>query len=360
MSKQQMLSAIGLMSGTSMDGVDAALLYTDGQQIELTDYFVHQPYSEKFRTKLRNAVMSKKVGDELVKELTKIHANIINKLLKESNLSYSNINIIGFHGHTIDHRPDQGLTWQIGDGKLLATLTKIDVVNDFRSADMAAGGQGAPLVPLYHKALLKNHDQPMAILNLGGVANITYVCGEEIIAFDVGPGNALMDDAMMANFNLSCDEGGMLASNGQADKGILEYLSADKFFKKQPPKSLDRDHFAYGLEECADLSPEDTLATLNAFTALGIANALKYLPKKPAKLYVSGGGVNNQILMENINQYCQMEALNITELGVNPDAVEAQAFAYLAVRSLKGLPLTLPTTTGVSTSSVTGGVFCPV
>jgi anhydro-N-acetylmuramic acid kinase len=361
MSKSDMEMVIGLMSGTSLDGVDAAIILTDGDVVELTDMFMHLPYGDEFRAKLQGALETKIVPDELVDELTEIHAELVNMLLDKNNLTYLNIKLIGFHGQTIEHRPDDGYTLQIGDGELLAKLTKIDVVNDFRSADVAAGGQGAPLVPVYHRALMDNVTKPVAILNLGGVGNVTFVGeNDELVAFDTGPANALMDDVIFERTGKRYDENGALADKGAVDDLALEILLSDDYFMTDGARSLDRDYWNTYQHLWKDLSLEDALATLSAFTACSVADAVGHFPELPETWYVAGGGVHNDHLMKLLAEVLEAKVLPVTDLGVNPDAVEAQAFAYLAMRSVKGLYLTLPTTTGVKTSSATGGVFCPV
>lgn len=354
---QQFLAA-GLMSGTSMDGIDAALIRTDGvKQVEPLG-FVFKPYRRDFRERLRATLGG--VGDVggVEAELTDLHADAVASLLRISGLSPSEVDLVGFHGHTILHAPDRRTTWQIGDGDRLATATGVDVVSDFRSADVAAGGQGAPLVPLYHQALSGDLDRPLAILNIGGVANITWL-GDgplDVLAFDTGPGNALIDDLMLSRTGEPYDEGGRMAGSGQVDGDLLARLMNHPYFSAQPPKSLDRD--AWSRKALTNLSTEDAAATLTAFTAASVARALEHLPAKPRRWLICGGGRYNETLMWMLSDRLGVPVSPVDGLGWNGDALEAEAFAFLAVRSRLGLPLSLPGTTGVSVP-LTGGRLSP-
>lgn len=353
----KMLTSIGLMSGTSMDGIDAAVIVTDGETIEKTGEFVSVPYDAELRSALKQAVLTKKNVETVEKELTIAHADVVKKLLQEAGLDKGDIDIIGFHGHTIDHKPDEGMTWQIGDGALLAELTGVDVVNDFRSADMKEGGQGAPFAPLFHNAVVTGVEKPAVVLNIGGVANATYIDDKNIIAFDTGPGNALIDDLVFKQIGKNFDKGGKISDKGVIDESALGQLMSDYYFSLKPPKSLDRNHFS--MDAVANLSFEDAAATLAAFTAESIACGQKFFPDEAKNWYVTGGGRYNRKIMAELKKRLKGKVHNIEILKLNGDAIEAQAFAFLAVRSLRKLPLSLPGTTGVKKSSVTGGVFYP-
>ncbi len=354
------VTALGLMSGTSLDGVDAALVETDGEASIACGPALTLPYRQATRARLR-AVLGKKPSEApeevaaVAAEITRFHAEAVAALLKESGVAPAAVKVIGFHGHTILHRPAERLTVQIGDGALLAELTGIDVVSDFRSRDIAAGGQGAPLVPLFHAAMSAALDRPLAVLNLGGVGNVTWINGVPI-AFDTGPGNALIDDWMRQHAGRDYDDGGALAAQGKVDMGVLAGLLADPYFAKPPPKSLDRNEF--GIEAVAALTAADGAATLAAFTAQSVARAFAHFPAPPRRLLVSGGGRHNRAVMAALAAALPCPVGAVEEAGWNGDAIEAQAFAYFAVRSLKGLPITLPSTTGVK-SPQTGGVFHP-
>jgi anhydro-N-acetylmuramic acid kinase len=265
--------------------------------------------------------------------------------------------VVGFHGQTVIHRPLEGLTVQIGDGQGLADRLGIPVAYDFRAADVAAGGEGAPVVPVYHRALIEAADivGPVAFLNIGGVANVTYVDdGFDPIACDTGPGNALLDDLMHARAGKPMDRGGRTAARGRVDEAALALLLAHPYFEKKPPKSLDRN--AFSREVVNSLSLEDAAATLTAFTAASVARLLPHLPKRPGELVVCGGGAHNPTLMRELALHLGCKVSTAQQHGWSVDAMEAQAFAYLAVRSMEGLPITFPTTTGVPAPQ-TGGVL---
>ncbi|MEM1400165.1 MAG: anhydro-N-acetylmuramic acid kinase, partial [Pseudomonadota bacterium] len=264
--------------------------------------------------------------------------------------------LIGFHGHTLWHAPEIGQTRQAGNGALLAALTGIDTVNDMRSADMHAGGQGAPLAPLYHAALAKGLPGPIAVLNLGGVGNLTFIDGEQVLAFDTGPGNAPLDDWVKSKAGLPFDEGGALAASGRVDEGLVASWRANPYFDQPPPKSLDRNAFQFdGLDR---LNLEDGAATLAAFTTATVVDSRHHVPVKPIRWLVTGGGRHNAFLMAQLANQLGSPVEPVESVGWNGDLLEAEAFAFLAVRSRRGLPLTRPTTTGVSQPTV-GGIFHP-
>lgn len=348
------------MSGTSIDGIDAALVETDGVGHVRSLAFVPYSYDQPFRTKLRQLFGTKENAknreiSEVERELTELHAEIVRKLLGQLNGNAGVIDLIGFHGQTILHRPKEGVTYQIGDGALLAKATGIPVVNDFRSADMKAGGQGAPLVPLYHRALAADLPKPVAILNVGGVSNITWIGGdrdEDILAFDVGPGNAPLDDWILHHTGQAYDEYGVMAATGNIHFDLVQKMMKHPFFKKKPPKSLDRESFRNLVPE--SLGPADGAATITKMIACGAAHSMKFLPKEPRHLYVTGGGRLNNTLMRCLTDLLGIPVSPVDNLGWSGDGLEAEAFAYLAVRSHLGLPLSMPGTTGVK-QPVTGG-----
>jgi anhydro-N-acetylmuramic acid kinase len=361
------LKVIGLMSGTSLDGVDAALVNTDGERIAVPGPALTVPYDTATRVMLRAALGDAKELSEgsavpfairhAERRLTEIHAKAVAELLKEAGLSRTEISLIGFHGQTILHRPERRWTWQIGDGQLLAELTSIPVVNDFRSADVKAGGQGAPLVPLYHAALVREARQlglPVVLLNIGGVANVTYVGRDQIIAFDTGPGNAPIDDWANRHTERPIDEHGALADRGRVDDRVLTDMLDHPFFEREPPKSLDR--FDFTTDPVEDLSPEDGAATLTAFTAAAVARAREHFPESASTWIVMGGGRHNPVLMRELRARVNAAVISAEDAGWRGDYIEAEAFGYLAVRSRKGLPLSLPTTTGVP-HPMSGGRF---
>ena len=354
-------NSIGLMSGTSMDGIDAALIKTDGYQVFEEGPFVTLPYKRDFRKLLENLIAGKGDLNEVEEQLTLEHAKAVSKLIKTFNIAISKVDLIGFHGHTISHNPDDQHTLQIGNGRLLAAMTGVNVVNDLRSSDVSAGGQGAPLAPIYHKALVKSQDLPVIILNIGGVANITWVdtLDENLIGFDTGPGNALIDDWIKKKTGRNYDNNGLLASQGQVHDGILTKLLAHPYFSAPNPKSLDRNFFKNLTEAAiASLTVEDGAATLSAFTVKSITNAINRLSKPFKKCIVAGGGRHNVSLMTGLKDNFPNRLISSDDMGWSGDAIEAQAFAFLAVRSRLNLPISFPGTTGVSEPQ-TGGVFHP-
>lgn len=354
---KQIYTALGLMSGTSMDGIDAAIIITDGHKILSTGVGEFFPYTETFRGKLRQLI--KGYGDkaEVTKELTELHSEAVHKLLEKAGEHKSSIDFIGFHGHTIYHNPKELVTIQIGDGALLKQLTGIKVVNDFRTKDVKSGGQGAPLVPIYHQALMAGQALPIVVVNIGGVANVTWIGEKEgdLLAFDTGPGNALLDDWVYSKTGKNYDAGGILAKSGKVDGSLLANFMQDKYFSIIPPKSLDRNNFQ-GIMDGYKITREDGAATLAAFTAESISAASIYFPQKVSKWLIAGGGRHNAAIMQQLRDKLAEPVINIDELGINGDMLEAQAFAFLAVRTVLGLPISFPGTTGVK-EPVVGGVL---
>ncbi len=350
-----MRQAIGLMSGTSLDGIDVAVVATDGRDRVEPGPALTVPYSAEMRECLRGVLGGKGPVAEVERALTAAHAEAVARLVAEHGVV---ADTIGFHGHTIMHRPEERRTWQIGDGALLARLTGIDVVCDFRADDVAAGGQGAPLVPLFHAALAARLDKPLAILNIGGVANVTWLGKDEgaILAFDTGPGNAPIDDWALRHLGEPVDRGGALARSGRVDAARLAAFLAHPFFDRSPPKSLDRDDFAAFEDD--GLAAADGAATLTAMTAAAVARAAAHFPAPVSRWLVTGGGRHNPVLMDALARCLGAPVAAVESAGWNGDALEAQAFAYLAIRSLEGLPLSLPSTTGVI-RPMTGGRFFP-
>jgi anhydro-N-acetylmuramic acid kinase len=356
------LKVIGLMSGTSLDGIDAALLETDGQDIVRPGPGLTMPYSDAMRVRLRAALEVARTAPqggpvpasirEAEQSLTQAHAEAVRALLE----LVDGAELIGFHGQTILHRPERGWTWQIGDGAQLAQLTGIDVVNDFRTADVAAGGQGAPLMPLYHaaRARLSGLPQPLVVVNIGGVAQVTYISGDTVLAFDTGPGNAPIDDWMQRHTGKPVDQDGAFAAAGKVDETALRQMLDNPFFARVPPKSLDRMDF--GMEAVEGLRPADGAATLTAFTAASLVRAAEHFPEKAQSWIVSGGGRHNRTLMAMLKERVGAPVITAGDAGWDGDALEAEGFAYLAMRSKLGLPLSLPATTGVA-KAMTGGKF---
>jgi anhydro-N-acetylmuramic acid kinase len=288
--------------------------------------------------------------------ITERHVEAVEAFLRANEIDRASIDVIGFHGQTVLHRPETRLTVQIGDGHQLARRLGIPVAFDFRAPDVAAGGHGAPLVPVFHRALAEaaGIEMPTVILNLGGVANLTYLAkrGADPLAWDTGPGNALLDDLMLQRTGSAMDRDGRIAASGVPDEPALRQLLGHPYFQETPPKSLDRN--AFSLAPVEALSLADAAATLVAFSAETIAQALLTLPARAQRLIAAGGGTRNPVLMAEISRRTGLAVEPAESLGWSADAMEAQAFAYLAVRSRAGLPLTFPTTTGVP-SPMTGG-----
>jgi anhydro-N-acetylmuramic acid kinase len=371
------MRALGLMSGTSMDGVDAAIIETDGETVNALGPSRSTPFDAATRRILRSAVaVARRMANpdrddaavlEAERACTKLHVDAVNNLLADNGLTKTDIDIVGFHGQTINHRPDLAWTWQIGDAAALANAIGLDVVADFRSRDVSEGGQGAPFAPLYHWALSRSRAEglarpyqwPVAILNVGGVSNPTWIpsetCApEELIAFDSGPGNALSDDWMLKHTGKAMDENGAHAKSGRVDQKVLDRLLDHPYFARPAPKSLDRHDFSLGPVE--GLSLEDGAATLVAFTAAAVAKGVEHMPEVPKAWYVTGGGRHNPAIMEALEARLGVPVAPVEALGWRGDDLEGQLFGYMAVRSLKGLPLTMPGTTGVK-KPVSGGTL---
>ncbi|HVT52300.1 MAG TPA: anhydro-N-acetylmuramic acid kinase [Dongiaceae bacterium] len=352
--------AVGLMSGTSGDGIDAALIKTDGETVQEVGPALGEAYDADFRAQVKGAYGRWDPPAGLERELTERHAAAVKRLLAKAGKSPAEIGIVGFHGQTILHEPERHRTRQIGDGALLAQRTGIDVVNDFRSADMAAGGEGAPLAPVYHRAIAAKLPKPLAMLNLGGVGNVTWIGpsdsegGGTLIAFDTGPANALIDDWMLQRTGEPVDRDGALARSGTVDETAVARFLDNPYFARPAPKSLDRDAFK-GFS-IAGLGTADGAATLTAITAATVAAGIRHLPSKPARWLVCGGGRHNPVLMDALRARLAVSVEPIEAAGWDGDVIEAQAFAFMAVRSLRGLPISFPGTTGVEQPQ-TGGAL---
>ncbi|MFN7011812.1 MAG: anhydro-N-acetylmuramic acid kinase [Allorhizobium sp.] len=363
------MRAIGLMSGTSMDGIDVALLATDGEGIVERGPFLAVPYDAAFREQLKQGLVDARTITErrqrphsladLERELTLRHARAVKDFLATHTISADSIDVIGFHGHTVLHRPEQALTVQIGDGALLARETGIDVVYDMRVNDMAHGGQGAPLVPVYHAALAASLKvpRPVCFVNIGGISNLTFVGSDgEILAFDSGPGNALIDQWVEVNAGVPFDQGGMIASEGSVLMTLAERYLDHPFFTTDQRRSLDRNDFRPPQPDEAGL--HDGARTLAYVTAAAILRSAGHLPEAPQTFVICGGGRLNRTIMGDLREIAARSGatvLTAEQAGFDGDATEAEAWAYLAVRSLKRLPLTFPGTTGVQ-KPVSGGL----
>jgi anhydro-N-acetylmuramic acid kinase len=343
------------MSGTSLDGIDVAIIETDGREHVIPGPALTIPYPEPFRERLRSVLGGVGPVGAVEAELTGLHAEAVEQFLARH--PGATADIVGLHGHTILHRPAERRTRQLGDGAWLARRIGIDVVGDFRSADVAAGGEGAPFAPLFHTALAAPLPKPIAVLNLGGVANVTWIGGGvgDILAFDTGPGNALIDDWVRRHTGAAADLDGALAGAGRASEAHVVRFLERPFFVRKPPKSLDRDDFRDAMPE--GLSLEDGAATLTEMTAAAVAAGRRHFPAPAREWLVSGGGRHNPALLAALARRLGASVRPVEAVAWLGDAIEAQAFAYLAVRSLAGLPLSLPSTTGVPRPTTGGRLF---
>jgi anhydro-N-acetylmuramic acid kinase len=361
MQSPRVLTVIGAISGTSMDGIDIALIETDGRTITRMGPGRTATYPAALRSELLAFLSDPSRAErdplsELDQRVTDAFTDAIGRFIDEERLDRKKVDLIGLHGQTVYHRPERRFTRQLGQGQRMADRLGIDVVDGFRLADVAQGGHGAPLAPLYHAALATDLEQPLMVLNLGGVGNITYLDGETIIAFDTGPASALIDDLVLRRFGLPFDEGGRIALRGKVDREVLRELMANPFFQEPAPKSLDRNNFHAKAKIVERLADDDAVATLASFTIEAAVAALHHVPKKPFRWLVTGGGRHNAFFMRGLAQKLGVPVEPVEAVGWNGDLIEAQCFAYLAVRSTLGLPLSLPTTTGVP-APMPGGVL---
>jgi anhydro-N-acetylmuramic acid kinase len=325
------VKAIGVISGTSMDGIDVSIVETDGDTVVKPGPGRTFPYPDDLRRRLQDLIADPARAqseplEDLDQAVTEAHVAAIRRFLKETGTSPDEVSLIGFHGQTVYHRPEIRFT---------------------RHADVAYGGEGAPFVPLYHRALASHLDQPIMILNLGGVGNVTYIEGDTVIAFDTGPASALLDDFVLRRRGLSYDENGQLAASGTPNRKLVEEFMRNPFFDRPAPKSLDRQDFHARAKGVEALSDEDGAATLAEFTIESVVAALRHVPRLPLRWLVTGGGRRNAHFMNRLRERLGVSVEPVEAVGWNGDFLEAQAFGYLAVRSVKGLPLSLPTTTGV-------------
>jgi len=376
-------TAIGLMSGTSMDGIDVALLRTDGEAVVERGPFLSVTYEPAFRDRLKEALeeaktitrRDKRPGDlsRMERELTLRHVDAVRLFLRRENLISHDIDFIGFHGQTLAHDPAGRGTHQAGSGQVLAEVLGVPVVWDFRTADVSMGGQGAPLAPFYHHTLARHigATSPVAFLNMGGVGNLTWVDPRiadpaspgALLAFDTGPANAPVNALMRARRGMAYDANGALAALGTPDMAIVTAGLELPYFYKMPPKSLDRNDFHGVIDAVSALSDADAVATLTAFAAAGVARAMDHCPTPPSALYVTGGGRHNTTLMTmlaaGVAGDLECPVLPVEEVGLDGDMLEAQAFAFLAMRVKRGLPTSCPATTGARAAIGGGRVSKP-
>jgi anhydro-N-acetylmuramic acid kinase len=384
--KRSRLLAIGLMSGTSMDGIDAALIETDGVKQIKSIAQISSSYTSEFKLLLKSAeeIAKQCQGDRIhieikclavINQSTELHAQVVRELLNQADLRSDQIDVLGYHGQTLFHQPSKKLSIQIGNAKRLAELTKIRVINQFRQNDLLHGGQGAPLAPIYHQALaVRDNLLPVAVVNCGGIANVTFIESDndqDILGFDTGPGNALLDRFVRhrTNGNEFMDEDGKYGLQGEVREDLLSrlyqevcHLNKQNYFSLPPPKSLDVNDLSFPIEFGA-LSLADGCATLAAFTARTILDSVAFIPSKIDKWILTGGGWNNPVIYRELKNYAQQQfayptqILKCSEVGWNNAALEAELFAYLAVRCIKDLPISFPKTTGVFKPLVGGEIY---
>jgi anhydro-N-acetylmuramic acid kinase len=364
---KKLITSIGLMSGTSCDGIDASIIQSDGEDElnSIGDYF--SPYEEKTRSRIRKLKEKiEKILDlednkneitYLEKEITFLHSRAIDLLLEKYKINNSKIALVGFHGHTIFHSFRDKKSKQLGDGKVLSRLSGLNIVYNFRENDLKNGGQGAPLVPIYHKLLKKKLQlkMPVVFVNIGGISNVTYLdTNDEMVSFDSGPGNFLIDKLLQlkSKDEIQFDKNGEIAFRGKVDKNTLHSYLNNSYYSSLPPKSLDVNNF--NLDFVKSLSLEDAITTLSELTALTVVNSLNLFLNKPRKIILCGGGRKNKYIYERINKISNISTLSIDEYNINGDFVESQAFAYLAIRSFLKKAITFAKTTGVL-KPTTGG-----
>lgn len=354
-----MMRVIGCISGTSADGIDVACLDTNGLQVQVVGRGATYPYAPALRQRLLQAMRSPpdaQAAFALERDTTLAHCQAVQRYVREQ--QPGPVQLVGMHGQTILHQPEQRRTVQLLDGALAAATLQCDVVCQFRQQDMDAGGQGAPLVPLYHQARAQGLAQPLMVLNWGGVGNVSYLDGDVLLAFDSGPANALLDDWVRAHSDQDFDRDGELSRAGHVDESLLAAWLGHPYFSQPAPKSLDRNSFHGVLDSMRHLSLADGAATLAAFTVRATALAQTLCPKPVRRWLVAGGGRLNRTLMHELQQHLSCPVAAVESVGWQGDSLEAECFAFLAVRSRQNLPLSLPSTTGVAAPQCGGTWFC--
>lgn len=356
---------IGLMSGTSCDGIDASLIKTDGLNYfePISNFFL--AYEPDLQQKIRSLFQDITPFLSVETIISKQHLIAVQTLLANSSCQTSDITAIGFHGQTIKHQPDAAISWQIGNPHLLAKNLQVKIIHDFRRGDLATGGQGAPLIPVFHQLLMQKQEKPCIVINIGGVANLTYIDHNELIAFDTGPGNALIDDFMLRAYQLTYDQNGEIAKTGMVDDHLVGSFLQNSYYQQTYPKSLDRNEYISILSQLSHLKKEDAVATLTRLTASSIIAGLKLLPKKPKHIFLCGGGARNNTLVADLkllakNQGVFAQINNISQLdNIDSDYIESQGFAYLAARFLALIPSSFRNTTGTKRPNICGSLTLP-
>ncbi len=363
----KIFTSIGLMSGTSLDGVDASLIQSDGESKLNIMENLYIPYTKslKFGIKELKRKINKAADlkiyqrdiSSLEVEITKLQSQVVEEIIKKNKILKKNIDVIGFHGQTIYHSFENKISKQLGDGYLLSRLTNLPVVFDFRSKDIEGGGQGAPLSPIFHKLIydLKNLNFPVVFVNIGGISNITFIDQNKIInSFDCGPGNCLTDELIQikSDNNIDFDKNGEIAFKGSVNEIILENYLDDPFYDLKPPKTLDTNDFSISI--IRGLSLENSITTLAELTSRTIIDSFNFFNKRPKKIILMGGGRKNNYFLKRIKELSQIETIKIDQLDFDGDFIESQAFAYFAIRNLLKKPITFKETTGVSKPCIGG------
>ena len=367
MSNLNKFKVIGIMTGTSMDGLDCSLIETNGisyvKILKEKSYEYTNNYSKKIRKLIYNLPKNKtkqkkysKVNEEFITNKT---LQLIKLFIKEMNIQKKNIDLIGLSGQTIVHNPDKKYTIQLGSGKKIYKKLLIPTISNFRENDINNGGQGAPIGSYYHKFLLKKFNKKAAIINLGGISNVTYSNDKDLISFDMGPANSLIDDLMYYFYKKKLDKDGKIAKTGKIIEFILKDFKKDFFFKKKYPKSLDRKYYQNYFEILKKYKPKDAIHTASIMAVTSIQKGITLLKKDINLIILTGGGRKNLFVVKKLKKELvkiDVKINIIDKYGYNGDLLEAQMFGYLAVRSLKKLPLSLPSTTGVK-KPVSGGIL---
>ncbi len=362
--RNNFLKVIGMMTGTSMDGIDLSLVETDGISLKSIENYFYE-YNQSQKKRLNNILNNKNDilnNKKLLKQensfVTDLHTDSLKKFNK-----YKDIDLIGFHGQTIHHDPFNKISIQLGNPYSLANKFKKNVIFSFRSLDIESGGEGAPISPIYHKFLIEKlrFKLPSCFINIGGILNLTYWDGQELIGFDLGPGNCLMDEYITSVSNNFFDKDGIIASKGKIDQNFVSNFFKNSFFKLNPPKSLDKNYFCDYLSDIKkkNYSKEDTLATLLELTKCSIINSLKFLPRKINSLYLCGGGSKNKFLVHQIRNKFDNILINKVFCDLDPNFIEAEMIAFLSARSYYNLPITFPKTTGVKVPLCGGKLIEP-
>jgi len=349
------------MSGTSVDGIDFSFLETDGKNFVKIILGKSYKYDNNYKIKIKKFIKKIKINNSI--SLKKIDLIVSKKFLKmtikfisEFNIKTNNIDYIGLSGQTILHKPDNKISIQLGSGSFLSRNLKINVISNFRENDILNDGQGAPIGAFYHKFLINKLNKKTVIINIGGISNICFAYKKKLIAFDLGPGNSLIDDYMWIILKKNYDKNGNLSSKGKLNKQIIKEFLNDKFFKKKYPKSLDREYFNHFLNKVKNLNKEDAIHTLSMMTVISIIKGINLLNEKIEQIILTGGGRKNNFIYEKLKEMTKIHIINIDKLGINGDLIESEAFGYLAARSIKKLPLSINTTTGVK-KQTTGGIL---